>query len=79
PTPVVYPLVLLCPWVRMIGGHYTCAKVPALDWFRDAADLSRNHYDRVGRFSVASFRPWSRASCCIDVLRSNARAGWWRS
>jgi putative membrane protein len=32
----------------MIGGHYTYAEVPLGDWFRDALDLSRNHYDRLG-------------------------------
>ena len=50
-----FPLTALALWlilahaiVLMIGGHYTYAKVPAFDWLRDAFELSRNHYDRVG-------------------------------
>ncbi|MEE4300247.1 MAG: DUF2238 domain-containing protein [Pseudomonadales bacterium] len=50
-----FPLTSLALWlilahalVLMIGGHYTYARVPAFDWLRDAFELSRNHYDRVG-------------------------------
>jgi putative membrane protein len=35
----------------MLGGHYTYAEVPLGFWVRDALDLSRNHYDRVGHFA----------------------------
>lgn len=52
-----FPLTRLALWlilahavVLMIGGHYTYARVPAFDWLRDALELSRNHYDRVGHF-----------------------------
>lgn len=34
--------------ILMIGGHYTYAEVPIGDWFQEAFDLSRNHYDRLG-------------------------------
>lgn len=37
-------------FVLMIGGHYTYAEVPAGFWVKDAFDLSRNHYDRLGHF-----------------------------
>lgn len=37
--------------ILMLGGHYTYSKVPLGDWFRDALDLSRNHYDRLGHFA----------------------------
>ncbi|HSG89654.1 MAG TPA: DUF2238 domain-containing protein [Pseudomonadales bacterium] len=47
-TRLVYWLILAHAIVLMIGGHYTYARVPPFDWLRDAFDLSRNHYDRVG-------------------------------
>ena len=37
-------------FVLMLGGHYTYAEVPLGFWVRDALDLSRNHYDRLGHF-----------------------------
>ncbi|MEO6171658.1 MAG: DUF2238 domain-containing protein, partial [Arenimonas sp.] len=36
--------------VLMYGGHYTYAETPLGLWARDAFDLSRNHYDRLGHF-----------------------------
>ncbi len=35
----------------MIGGHYTYAEVPLFNWIRDAFDLGRNDYDKVGHFA----------------------------
>ncbi|MES2983522.1 MAG: DUF2238 domain-containing protein [Verrucomicrobiota bacterium] len=32
----------------IVGGHYTYARVPIGDWAKEAFDLSRNHYDRLG-------------------------------
>ncbi len=47
-------------WVQatlmFIGGHYTYAEVPLFDWIKDALDLLRNHFDRVGHF-VQGFCP----------------------
>lgn len=37
-------------FVLMFGGHYTYAEVPLGFWVRDAFDLGRNHYDRLGHF-----------------------------
>jgi putative membrane protein len=48
---LTYWLILIHAVILMIGGHYTYAKVPAFDWLRDALDLSRNHYDKVGHFA----------------------------
>ena len=50
-TRLVYGLVVLHSIILIIGGHYTYALVPIGDWARDAFDLSRNHYDRVGHFA----------------------------
>lgn len=41
---VIHALVL------MYGGHYTYAETPAGLWAKEAFDLSRNHYDRLGHF-----------------------------
>jgi putative membrane protein len=37
--------------ILAVGGHYTYAKVPVGDWFKDAFGLARNHYDRLGHFA----------------------------
>ncbi len=34
-----------------VGGHYTYTRVPLFDWIKDAAGLSRNHYDRLGHLA----------------------------
>lgn len=50
-TRLVYGLVVLHSIILIIGGHYTYALVPMGDWAREAFDLSRNHYDRIGHFA----------------------------
>ena len=42
--------------ILIVGGHWTYARVPLGDWVRDAFDLSRNPYDRLGHF-VQGFVP----------------------
>lgn len=48
---LAYILIFIHALILLIGGHYTYAEVPAFNWLRDALDLSRNHYDRVGHFA----------------------------
>lgn len=55
-TDITYTLIALHAVILMVGGHYTYAEVPLGNWVRDALDLSRNHYDRVGHF-VQGFVP----------------------
>lgn len=50
-TDLLYLLLAVHAVILMVGGHYTYAEVPLFDWIRDALDLSRNHYDRVGHFA----------------------------
>jgi len=52
-----FPFSLLVIWVAAIhyvvlavGAKYTYAEVPLFNSLRDALDLSRNHFDRVGHF-----------------------------
>lgn len=47
-TPLLYTLIAVHAAILMLGGHYTYARVPLGDWVRDAFDLARNHYDRLG-------------------------------
>ena len=50
-TPLVYALIALHAVILMVGGHYTYAEMPLFNWLREALDLSRNHYDRVGHLA----------------------------
>jgi putative membrane protein len=50
-TPLAYRLILVHAVILMIGGHWTYAAVPAGDWVRDALDLARNPYDRLGHLA----------------------------
>jgi len=50
-TRLVYTLILIHCIILMICGHYTYAEVPAFDWIKDAFDLQRNNYDKVGHFA----------------------------
>lgn len=55
-THLLYALLAFHAVILMVGGKYTYAEVPLFNWLRDAWDLSRNHYDRVGHF-VQGFVP----------------------
>ena len=50
-TNLAYVLICVHAVILLVGAHYTYARVPLFDWIRDAFDLSRNHYDRVGHFA----------------------------
>jgi putative membrane protein len=50
-TDLTYVLIAVHAIILVVGGHYTYARVPLGDWFRDTFDLSRNHYDRLGHFA----------------------------
>jgi putative membrane protein len=48
---LAYVLIWIHAIILLVGGHYTYAEVPLFNWIRDAFNLSRNHYDRVGHFA----------------------------
>jgi len=50
-TPLTYILILVHCIILMVGGHYTYAEVPLFNWLRDAFDMGRNNYDKVGHFA----------------------------
>ena len=54
-TSLAYWLILIHSIILMIGGHYTYAEVPIFNWIRDAFDMSRNNYDKVGHFAQGFF------------------------
>ena len=47
-TRLAYLLLAIHGIILMVGGHYTYSQMPLFNWIRDAFDLSRNHYDRLG-------------------------------
>jgi len=50
-TPLAVGLVTALALILEIGGHYSYARVPAGFWVRDALDLTRNNFDRLGHFA----------------------------
>ncbi len=74
-TTLVYVLIWFHAVVLAVGGHYTYAEMPLFNWLRDAADLGRNHYDRVGHV----FQGFVPAMVAREVLlrRSPLRPGKW--
>lgn len=49
-TPLVYGLILAHCVVLMVGGHYTYAEVPVLDYLKPILGSERNNYDKLGHF-----------------------------
>jgi putative membrane protein len=74
-TRLLYRLLALHAVILIVGGHYTYAEVPLGNWLRDALELSRNHYDRLGHLAQG-FIP---AILAREILlrRSPLRPGGW--
>jgi putative membrane protein len=52
---LVYACVFLHMLILIYGGIYTYALTPLGNWAKEAFDLSRNHYDRVGHLALGFF------------------------
>ena len=50
-TRLLYWLIAAHALILIAGGPYTYARVPLGDWVRDALELSRNPYDRLGHLA----------------------------
>jgi putative membrane protein len=50
-TRLLYWLLAIHAVILIYGGQYTYAETPLGNWARDAFDLARNHYDRLGHFT----------------------------
>lgn len=74
-TGMAYLLLALHAVILMVGGHYTYAEMPLFNWLRDAFDLSRNHYDRVGHVAQG-FIP-AIVAREILIRKSPLRPGGW--
>jgi putative membrane protein len=79
-----FPLTRLLCWllafhalVLIYGGAYTYALTPLGLWVRDAFDLARNHYDRLGHFTQG-FVPAILARELL-LRRTPLRRGGWLS
>lgn len=49
-TPLSYWLFACGCTLVLIGGHYTYARMPLFEWFKEAFGWDRNYYDRFGHF-----------------------------
>lgn len=49
-----YALMAFWMFWHTLGGHYTFANVP-FDWFSELMGSERNHFDRIGHFSVGFY------------------------
>ncbi len=74
-TNMLYVLIALHALILILGAHYTYAKVPLGDWVRDAFDLMRNPYDRLGHF-VQGFVPAIIAREILLRKTPLVRGGW---
>ena len=57
------------------GGFYTYAETPLGNWAKEAFDLSRNHYDRIGHFALGFFPAFISREVLLTV--TPLRRGFW--
>lgn len=50
-TTLLYGLILFHSLILMLGGHYTYARVPMGDWWKEWFGFTRNNYDRFGHLA----------------------------
>jgi putative membrane protein len=72
---LVYVGVFLHMLILIYGGIYTYAHTPLGNWARDAFDLSRNHYDRVGHVALGFFPAFTIREIYLR-LTDMKRGGW---
>jgi len=51
---LAYSLMAVWLFWHTVGGHYTFANVP-FGWVTDLLGAERNHFDRIGHFSIGFF------------------------
>lgn len=71
--------VAVCIFVHILiliyGGIYTYAETPLGNWAKEAFDLSRNHYDRVGHVALGVFPAFLARE--VFLRASPLRRGGW--
>jgi putative membrane protein len=72
---LLYAVILVHCIVLVVGGKYTYAENPLFNWLRDALNLERNYYDRLGHF-LQGFTPALVARELFLRQRVFNRPGW---
>ncbi len=70
-----YVCVFLHTLVLVYGGYYTYAETPLGNWAKEAFNLSRNHYDRVGHLAFGFFPVFIIKEVLLRVTPLR-RGGW---
>jgi putative membrane protein len=70
-----YVCVFLHTMVLVYGGYYTYAETPLGNWAKEAFNLSRNHYDRVGHLAFGFFPVFIIKEVLLRVTLLK-RGGW---
>ncbi len=74
-TRLLYWLIAIHSLILIYGGAYTYAETPLGNWAREAFDLGRNHYDRLGHLAQG-FIPAILARELLLRLSPLQRGGW---
>lgn len=49
-TTFTYSIILIGCYTMFIGAHYSYAREPLFEWFKNQFGLDRNNYDKLGHF-----------------------------
>ena len=71
----VYVCVFVHTLILVYGGYYTYAETPLGNWAKEAFDLARNHYDRVGHIALGFFPVFIVKEVLLQVTPLK-RGGW---
>ncbi|HET8708008.1 MAG TPA: DUF2238 domain-containing protein [Pseudomonadales bacterium] len=50
-TTLLYVVILIHSLILMLGGHYTYARTPLGEWWKEWFGFQRNNYDRLGHIA----------------------------
>ncbi len=73
-TRLLYALIAIHALILIAGGAYTYARVPLGDWVKDAFDLARNPYDKLGHLAQGLVPALAARELLIRHALVNGRA-----
>lgn len=73
-TRLLYALIAIHALILIAGGAYTYARVPLGDWVKDAFDLARNPYDKLGHLAQGLVPTLAARELLIRHVLVNGRA-----
>lgn len=73
-TRLLYLLITIHALILIVGGAYTYARVPLGDWVKDAFDLARNPYDKLGHLAQGLVPALAARELLIRHVLVNGRA-----